>query len=61
MVHVRQNKTGATVVVPLKEDARKILIEKYQLQMPRVSLVNFNYYIKEIVKLASIDEPRDYA
>ena len=57
MLHVRQKKTGATVVVPLREDARKILIEKYQMRMPRVSMVNFNYYIKEVVKLASIDEP----
>jgi hypothetical protein len=32
-------------------------VEKYQMQMPRVSLVNFNYYIKEVVKLASIDQP----
>ena len=57
MLHVRQNKTGATVVVPLREDARKSLIEKYEMRMPRVSMVNFNYYIKEVVKLASIDEP----
>ena len=57
MLHVRQNKTGATVVVPLRDDARKILIEKYQMQIPRVSLVNFNYYIKEVVKLTSIDQP----
>lgn len=57
MLHVRQNKTGATVVVPLREDARKILVEKYQMQMPRVSLTNFNYYIKEVIKLALIDEP----
>ena len=57
MLHVRQNKTGTTVVVPLREDARKILIEKYEMRMPRVSMVNFNYYIKEVVKLASICEP----
>ena len=55
MLHVRQNKTGSTVVVPLREDVRKILIEKYEMRMPRVSMVNFNYYIKE-VKLASINE-----
>ena len=57
MLHVRQNKTGATVVVPLREDVRKILIEKYEMRMPRVSMVNFNYYIKKVVKLASINEP----
>jgi hypothetical protein len=57
MLHVRQNKTGNPVVVPLREDARKILIEKYEMRMPRISMVNFNYYIKEVVRLASIDEP----
>lgn len=57
MLHVRQSKTGITVVVPLRKDARKILIEKYSMRMPTVSMVNFNYYIKEVVKLASIDEP----
>lgn len=27
------------------------------MRMPRVSMVNFNLYIKEVVRLASIDEP----
>jgi hypothetical protein len=57
MLHVRQTKTGATVVVPLREDARKILVDKYEMSIPRVSMVNFNYYIKEVIKLASINEP----
>ena len=57
MLHVRQIKTGVTIVVPLREEVRKILIDKYSMRMPRVSLVNFNYYVKEVVKLASIDEP----
>ncbi len=57
MLHVRQSKTGSIVVVPLREDARKILIDKYNMRMPRVSMANFNYYIKEVVKLASIEEP----
>lgn len=57
MLHVRQNKTGAMVVVPLRPDARKILVEKYQMRIPRVSMVNFNYYIKEVVRFALIDEP----
>jgi Phage integrase family/Phage integrase SAM-like domain len=57
MLHVRQTKTGNTVVVPLREDAKKILIDKYAMRMPRVSMVNFNLYIKEVMKLASINEP----
>jgi len=42
--------------VPLRTDAKKILIEKYNMQMPQVSNPNFNYYIKEVVNLAGIDE-----
>ena len=56
MLYVNQTKTLSTVVVPLRNDARKILIEKYNLQMPQVSNPNFNYYIKEVVRLAGIDE-----
>jgi len=42
MLHIRQNKTGATVVVPLREDARKILIEKYEMQsIPTSNYINF--------------------
>jgi hypothetical protein len=57
MLHVRQSKTSTTVVVPLREEARKILIEKYDMRIPKVSMANFNYYIKEVVRLAAIDEP----
>lgn len=56
MLYVNQTKTLSTVVVPLKKDAKNILIEKYKMQMPQVSNVNFNYYIKEVAKLAGIDE-----
>jgi hypothetical protein len=56
MLYVNQTKTLATVVVPLRKEARKILIDKYKMQMPQVSNQNFNYYIKEVVKLAGIDE-----
>lgn len=57
MLHVRQNKTGAIVVIPLREDARKILIDKYAMKMPKVSMPNFNHYVKEVVRLSSIAEP----
>jgi hypothetical protein len=39
-----------------RNDAKKILIDKYNMQMPQVSNPNFNYYIKEVVRLAGIDE-----
>jgi hypothetical protein len=56
MLHVNQTKTLSTVIVPLRKDARKILIDKYSMQMPQVSNPNFNYYIKEVARLAGIDE-----
>jgi integrase len=56
MLYINQTKTLATVVVPLRKDAKDILIDKYDMQMPQVSNVNFNYYIKEVVRLAGIDE-----
>ncbi len=56
MLYVNQAKTLSTVVVPLRADAKKILIEKYNMQMPQVSNPNFNYYIKEVARLAGIDE-----
>ena len=57
MLHVRQYKTGNPVAVPLREDTRHILIDKYDMRLPKVSMENFNLYIKEVVKLACIDEP----
>ena len=56
MLYVNQRKTLSTVVVPLRNDAKKILIDKYNMQMPQVSNPNFNYYIKEVVRLPGIDE-----
>lgn len=57
LLHVVQMKTGGTVIAPLQQDARKILIDKYNMQLPKVSEANFNYYIKEIVRLAGIIQP----
>ena len=56
MLYINQAKTLSTVVVPLRKDAKRILIDKYNMQMPQVSNANFNYYIKEVAKLAGIDE-----
>jgi hypothetical protein len=56
MLYINQTKTLSTVVVPLKKDAKTILIDKYNMQMPQVSNVNLNYYIKQVAKLAGINE-----
>lgn len=57
LLHVVQLKTGGTVITPLQEDARKILIDKYNMKLPKVSEAKFNHFIKEVVRLASIIQP----
>ncbi|MDD2793699.1 MAG: phage integrase SAM-like domain-containing protein [Sediminibacterium sp.] len=56
MLYVTQNKTLTQVVVPLRPDSKRILIDKYNMQMPQISNPNLNFYIKEVVKMAGIDE-----
>ena len=56
MLFIRQAKTNSTVVVPLRPDARAILIDKYQMHMPQVSNVKFNVQIKEIARLTGLTE-----
>lgn len=55
MLFVTQVKTGGRVIVPVRPEAAKIL-EKYALKMPQVSNPEFNLQIKDIAKLAGIDE-----
>jgi hypothetical protein len=57
MLHVVQKKTGAPVIVPLRAEAKAILVDKYSMHVPRISHVKFNKYIKEMVRLAGIKEP----
>lgn len=57
MLHVVQKKTCSVVIVPLREDARVILIDKYQMQLPKVSMVNFNYCVKEVARIAGLKQP----
>jgi hypothetical protein len=57
MLYISQQKTSTTVVVPLRSDARAILIDKYAMKMPQVSNANFNDYIKDVCKMAGITDP----
>jgi integrase len=56
MLHITQKKTLSTVIVPLREEARRILVDKYHMQIPQVTNVKFNYYIKEVIRLTGITE-----
>jgi integrase len=55
MLFVTQVKTSGRVIIPVRPEAAKIL-EKYALKMPQVSNPEFNFYIKEIAKLAGLNE-----
>lgn len=57
MLHVIQKKTLAPVVVPLRAEAKALLIDKYGMRIPKVSQVKFNKYVKEVVRLAGMKEP----
>ena len=57
MLYVIQKKTLAPVVVPLRAEAKAILIDKYGMRMPKISHVKFNKYVKEIARLAGIKDP----
>lgn len=55
MLFVKQTKTGDRVVVPLRPEAQAIL-EKYSMEMPQISNVEFNFYIKIVARLAGLHE-----
>jgi len=45
-----------SVVFLLRKEAKEISIGKYNMQMLQVSNPDFNYYIKEVARLAGINE-----
>jgi integrase len=55
MLFVTQAKTGGRVVVPLRPEARAIL-EKYNMRMPQLNNVEFNIHIKEVARLAKLND-----
>ena len=56
VVRVRQKKTGTWVTIPVKEELRAILV-KYDYRLPHVAEQSINACIKEVAKVAGIDEP----
>ncbi|WP_353122646.1 site-specific integrase [Dysgonomonas capnocytophagoides] len=56
-ISIKTQKTGANVVIPFHSVVRAIL-EKYEYKLPKViSNQKFNEYVKEVCKLAEINEP----
>lgn len=52
------NKTNRQTVIPLKPEAKEIL-KKYQYNIPNTHEQKVNKYIKEIGKMAKIDQPTE--
>lgn len=55
MLFVNQAKTGDRVVVPIRPTTEEIL-KKYNMEMPQISNPDFNFYIKEVARMAGINE-----
>lgn len=56
MVRLRQKKTGTWLSIPVKEELKNILL-KYDFRLPHVTEQSINTCIKEIAKVAGIDDP----
>ena len=54
-INIRQHKTGAKVAVPCSTELKNIL-ERYNYQMPHLADQVINRYIKDIGKMAGLDE-----
>jgi integrase len=57
MLHVIQKRTLSPVIVPLRTEAKAILIDKYGMRLPNISHVKFNKYVKSWFVWPGIEEP----
>jgi site-specific recombinase XerD len=55
-LYKKQEKSNHWVVVPLKEEAYNIFSKEFRKEIPVVTNPDFNYYIKEVGKLADITQ-----
>jgi len=56
LIHIRTKKTNKPVVIPIHPKVKGIL-EKYNGKIPIISKARYNTKIKEVARLAKIDEP----
>lgn len=56
MLYKKQEKSDHLVVIPLRDEANYIFIHKFKRKIPKITNPDFNYYIKEVVKIAGITE-----
>jgi integrase len=57
MLHKKQEKSVHWVVIPLRKEAKAIFTDQFRDDIPRICNSEFNQKIKEIGKLAGIDQP----
>ncbi|HRO44376.1 phage integrase SAM-like domain-containing protein [Agriterribacter sp.] len=56
MLYKKQEKSDHRVVIPLRDEANYIFIHTFKRKIPKITNSDFNYYIKEVVKIAGITE-----
>lgn len=54
MLYKKQEKSERWVVIPLRDEAYNIYINRFKRHIPLITNADFNYYIKEVVKIAGI-------
>lgn len=54
-----QQKTGTTVTIPFLDHRLITIMEKYDYELPKLSEQKINQYIKEVCRLAGIEEKAD--
>lgn len=57
MLHKKQGKSDSWVVIPLREKAYYIFVEEFNRRIPRITNLDFNWYIKEVAQHAGITRP----
>ncbi len=56
MLYKKQEKSDHWVVIPLRDEAQYIFAQKFNGNVPLITNPDFNYYIKEVGKLAGITQ-----
>ncbi|HVX28429.1 MAG TPA: tyrosine-type recombinase/integrase [Parafilimonas sp.] len=57
MLYKKQEKTKHWVVIPLRDEAYYIFVNCFKRNIPETSNPSFNQYIKEVGKLAELNQP----
>src|SRR5690606_29822146 len=56
--YLKQDKTGIDVIIPLNNTAKAIINKyKHDDKLPKLSNPKYNLYLKELCKLAGLNEP----